>query len=103
MAQQWLICYDIREPRRLQRVHKYCCDAAMAVQLSVFVAAFSRAQRLAFVRGLEALINEREDDVRLYPIGDINQARLLGTSRLPPMVEAMIQFQQQPDKEGHRR
>lgn len=64
----YLICYDIANPRRLQRVHRALSKVALAVQYSVFVAPFTEAelQRVWDILAFE--INPKEDDVRAYPI-----------------------------------
>ena len=39
-------------------------------------------------------MDEAVDDVRLYPIDDLANAIIQGTTRLPLMVESLIRMQQ---------
>jgi CRISPR-associated protein Cas2 len=82
----WIIAYDVREPGRLVRVHKYLAKRAFALQYSVFAADLSDKGLAAAKRALSKLINEREDDVRFYaaPVGF--DVRTFGTGRLPKGV-----------------
>lgn len=96
---EWLICYDIRDRRRLTRVHRCCCRYAMPLQLSVFAARLSEQRLQNLLEQLEQLIDPDEDDIRVYPIADLNDSILFGTSRLPPMLEAIIKFQQDTESE----
>lgn len=62
----FLICYDIADPKRLGRVHRYLKKRSLPVQYSVFTAEFKRAQVDALMLALLTLIDQREDDVRCY-------------------------------------
>lgn len=66
--QQWyVIAYDIRNPKRLQRVHYFLSKRALALQNSVFMAKKDARALDQLMRG----VNQRAtaaDDVRLYPI-----------------------------------
>lgn len=64
----YLIAYDIRDPRRLRRLHYYLRKRAIAVQESVF-ALHADANQLADIeQGMLQYIDAREDDLRLYAI-----------------------------------
>ena len=64
----YLICYDIANPRRLQRVHRALSRVALAVQYSVFVAPFTEGELGRVWDRLACEINPKEDDIRAYPI-----------------------------------
>lgn len=64
----YLITYDISDSRRLKRVHRLLKKHAIAMQYSVFIAVLSQGDRDELVNELDALINDKEDDVRLYPL-----------------------------------
>lgn len=64
----WLIAYDIRDPRRLVRVHRYLRDYATPIQYSVFLYRATSARIPHLLRGLERHIEPLEDDVRAYPL-----------------------------------
>lgn len=81
-----LICYDIADPDRLVRVHRYVSARAFAVQYSVFIADLKRAEVEEVVAGLEELINPWEDDVRIYPLPQKPRAVGLGRTMFPEGV-----------------
>jgi CRISPR-associated protein Cas2 len=64
----YLIAYDVREPKRLQRIHYHLRKHALAVQKSVFLL-HADADGLAEVeRGLRERADARDDDLRLYAV-----------------------------------
>lgn len=64
----WLIAYDISQPRRLARVHRYIKTVAAPAQYSLYVAE-DTAQGIQRIRDeLAQLIDPREDDVRIYQL-----------------------------------
>lgn len=65
----YLLGYDIRQPRRLKRVHRFLKGEAIAAQQSLFLFHGTPASRDELLKELDQLIDPREDDVRLYPIG----------------------------------
>src|SRR5436853_64939 len=65
-ARTYLVAYDIRAPRRLQRVHKALSKVGYALQYSVFAVDLADWERLRLVARLRRLIDEKEDDVRFY-------------------------------------
>lgn len=61
---RYLIAYDVRDARRLRRLHQYLRGEALALQESVFLWE-GPAQTLAILQSdIRRLINAREDDVR---------------------------------------
>jgi CRISPR-associated protein Cas2 len=62
----YLVAYDIRAPRRLQRVHKALSKVGYSLQYSVFSVDLEEWERPTLVAKLRRLIDEREDDVRFY-------------------------------------
>lgn len=64
----YLITYDISDPRRLQRVHRLLKSHAIAMQYSVFIAVMNQTDRDELIGKLTKLIDEQQDDIRLYPL-----------------------------------
>lgn len=64
----WLVAYDIRDPRRLRRVHRYLRNYATPIQYSVFLYRATPTNIPHLLKGLEQHINPQEDDVRAYPL-----------------------------------
>lgn len=75
VSRSWyLLAYDIRDPKRLQKVHYYLRKRALAAQLSVFFLHTSEDGLVTVLDGVASRIDPRQDDVRAYPIqhpGDI--------------------------------
>lgn len=65
---QYLICYDVRDPQRLVRVHRYLTGVAVPIQYSVFTGFFSERELAAVLAEVEDRIEVRADDVRVYPM-----------------------------------
>jgi CRISPR-associated protein Cas2 len=65
-ARTYLVAYDIRAPRRLQRVHKALSKVGYSLQDSVFSADLEDCERPKLVTRLRRLIDENEDDVRFH-------------------------------------
>jgi CRISPR-associated protein Cas2 len=65
-ARTYLVTYDIRAPRRLQRVHRALSKVGYALQYSVFAVDLRDLERARLVGRLRRLIDETEDDVRFY-------------------------------------
>lgn len=64
----WIVAYDIADPRRLGRVHRYMVKRAIPIQKSIFQATMSSAQMLKLKQGLARLIDAGADDIRMYPL-----------------------------------
>ena len=64
----WLIAYDVCEPRRLARLHRFLAKRAQAVQYSVFTAELSPKERSRLEREIRQRIDPKVDDVRFYPL-----------------------------------
>lgn len=77
-----LITYDVstQSPegrRRLQRVAKYCEGRGVRVQNSVFECVLDAAQLAEARHALEALIDPKEDSLRLYLLGNRTQRNVV--------------------------
>ena len=68
--QTWLIAYDIRQPARLQRVHKYLSCLGHALQYSLFVADLNHVELEAAKHELAKRADEAFDDVRMYALSE---------------------------------
>ncbi len=76
---RYLISYDIREPRRLLRVMRRVRQQAIPVQYSVYYAELYAHELNQLVTGLEALIEPKVDDVRIYAVGSLSDAIYMGS------------------------
>lgn len=79
----WLIAYDIADPRRLRRVHRFLCSHAVPVQYSVF-ATRATPMKVGLIRAsLSELIDAAEDDVRFYPVPEPADLTVFGRKAVP--------------------
>lgn len=62
----YLITYDIRNPKRLQRLHRYLRTQGYALQESVFAWQGDQIAVAQLKRKLVTLIRPQVDDLRLY-------------------------------------
>jgi CRISPR-associated protein Cas2 len=90
MMRAYLIAYDIREPKRLGRVHRYLKRIGLALQYSVFVVRLTERQLDRVMRGLSRLIDPRCDDVRAYPVPADPDWLWLGRQALPEEVYLLV-------------
>ena len=79
----YIICYDIANPRRLGRIHRALKKQALAVQYSVFLFSGTESQLQRCMDKLQALMDECYDDIRAYPLPQRGLRLVLGASPLP--------------------
>lgn len=82
-ARLCVVCYDIADPKRLNRVHRYLRRLAVPVQYSVFTTSLTPKKQQRLMQGLARIIDDREDDVRLYPLPSRLEHLSLGRQWLP--------------------
>ncbi len=82
----YLIAYDIRDPRRLVRIHRYLRRHAVPVQYSVFVGRLTGRHLARVTAGIEQIIDARRDDVRIYPLPARCERETLGPELFPKGV-----------------
>lgn len=86
---QWLVAYDIADPKRLARVHRLLVAWALPAQYSVFLLVATRESVGVLVGELARLIHPRQDDVRIFRL-EPGWQRSLGASTLPRGVLALF-------------
>lgn len=68
-SEYWfIISYDIRLPKRLQRLHRWLKRHAFALQESVFIFAGTQAAWERLQQGIQSRIKVTEDDVKVYKL-----------------------------------
>lgn len=94
-----ILAYDISDERRLSRVHRRVKRDGVALQYSLFDLHLPQSRLRRLLGDLRDLIDEREDDVRVYgPRLDLPVA-WLGVS---PMRAGLQLFNNLDDKVEHR-
>ena len=79
----WLVTYDIADPRRLAQVFKRLKKAGVPVQYSVFSVDANAMKMKMLVTQLAALIDPKEDDIRAYRLPERGWRATLGEAILP--------------------
>lgn len=69
MRRYYLVTYDVRDPRRLRRVHKLLRSYGQAWQLSVFFCRLKQIDRIRLEVELAQEINQHEDAVLIVELG----------------------------------
>ena len=64
----YVLAYDIRNPKRLRRVHAHVKKHGVSLQKSVFLIHADPGTLARLKAGVLARVDEAEDDVRLYPV-----------------------------------
>uniref|UniRef100_A0A7C2K179 CRISPR-associated endoribonuclease Cas2 n=1 Tax=Schlesneria paludicola TaxID=360056 RepID=A0A7C2K179_9PLAN len=90
MRRCFLVCYDIRDPKRLRQVHKICKGYGESWQYSIFFCILKAIDRVRLQTELEEVMNLREDQVLLIDLGpDEPTARANAVSLGQPMGEVL--------------
>ena len=80
---EWLVTYDIADPRRLARVFKCLKQVGIPVQYSIFSVDASNEKMGTLMSQLATLIDPRVDDVRAYRLPEKGWRASLGDAMLP--------------------
>lgn len=80
---EYLIAYDITNPKRLARVHRALSKVAMPIEYSVFYAVLDPRQIVRHLAEISALIDPSSDDLRCYPLPAHGLKTRLGRATLP--------------------
>ncbi|HQE67158.1 MAG TPA: CRISPR-associated endonuclease Cas2 [Bacillota bacterium] len=87
MKSSYLVCYDIRDERRLMRVYKTMKKTGLHIQYSVFHCRLEWHELLELKAKLKDIINEKEDDLRIYPLPQAGKVSVMGCGdRVPEGV-----------------
>lgn len=88
----WLVCYDIRNAKRLRRVAKTMERYGVRVQKSVFEC-WLEDQRLAELReAVGKIMDDKEDGLRLYYLCEVcrEQSEQLGGTSIATVKQFII-------------
>ena len=92
-----IIAYDISDPRRLQKAHRYLIQHAIPLQKahryliqhaiplqnSIFLHIGSREQARQCFEELCRMLHPKQDDLRFYPLANSSIIHTLGQTALP--------------------
>ncbi len=92
MKANYIVCYDIRDPRRLGKVYKLMKGRGLHIQYSVFHCRLTWPNLLELKEKLTCLIDSTADDVRIYPLPAEEKVIIMGCGdRVPDGVEIFIE------------
>ena len=69
MRRCYLVCYDIRHPKRLRRVHKVLKGYGESWQFSIFFCVLKDIDRVRLQADLEERMNLKEDQTVILDLG----------------------------------
>ncbi len=69
MRRCYLVCYDIRDPKRLRCVHRVVRGYGESWQFSVFFCVLRDIDRVRLQNDLENQMNQKEDQVMILDLG----------------------------------
>ena len=89
----WLIAYDISDPKRLNRVHRFVIKHCVPVQYSLYYFEGSTRAVQGLLNGIDNLIKPEADDVRAYPLPSEPDIVTLGRGSLPSTMQLLSSTQ----------
>lgn len=91
MTSNYLVCYDIKDERRLMRVYKKMKSRGLHIQYSVFHCRLSRDELLELKRSLGDIIEKSMDDIRIYSLPTDIKVTVLGQGdRIPEGITILL-------------
>lgn len=85
----WLITYDITNPKRLSRLHRFLRKHAVPVQYSVFHYEGNPAQMGRLITQIANRIDPKTDDVRAYQLPEQLSIDTLGRGSIPTLTSLL--------------
>src|SRR5690625_4355737 len=79
----YLICYDISDPKRLGRIHREMKRWALPIQYSVFLYSGDNRTLAGHLKRISRMVNDRNDDLRCYPLPARGLRQRMGRATLP--------------------
>lgn len=79
----WLIAYDIRDPRRLSRLHAFIIRHTIPVQYSVYLFEGHAGELGSLLANIRSRIDNRVDDVRAYFVPENAEIHMIGRASFP--------------------
>ncbi|MGQ9506146.1 MAG: CRISPR-associated endonuclease Cas2 [Thermogutta sp.] len=94
MRRCYLVCYDIRDPKRLRHVHKVLKGYGEAWQFSVFFCVLKDIDRVRLQTDLEEQMNLKEDQAMILDLGpnekEVREAVTVIGQPLPEQDSGMV-------------
>lgn len=84
MRRCYLVCYDVRHPKRLRRTHRLMKAYGEPWQYSVFYCALKDIDRVRLENQLREILNLKEDQVLIVDLGSNEDAARNSAAALGP-------------------
>jgi CRISPR-associated protein Cas2 len=83
----YIVSYDICDRKRLAKLAKLLEKIAIRIQKSIFLLKASKNELLGLINSIKDIINEEQDDVRIYKINIEKSLHLASATDLKnPMI-----------------
>lgn len=76
--QHFVVCYDIKDPKRLKKVHRLISKELLQIQYSIYYGTLFLQDMDALIAKLERIIDSHHDDVKVYQIQSLESAFIKG-------------------------
>ncbi len=84
MKAGYLVCYDISDPARLNRIFRYLKGRGLHIQYSVFYCSLTWQELGSLKNKLSEFIDPKQDDIRIYPLPSDTKVTVMGCGdRIP--------------------
>lgn len=83
MKRSYILGYDIREPKRLAKIHKTMVQFACPIEYSIFLFYGGRKQLEELLKRVIQLMDLQNDDLRCYELPIDGFQRRIGKATLP--------------------
>ncbi len=91
MTSSYLVCYDIRNTKRLAQTYRHLKEMGVHIQYSVFHCRLRYADLLQLENDLGAIIDAKKDDIRIYPLPSEGSVTIFGCGdRVPEGVNIFL-------------
>lgn len=95
MRRCYVVCYDIRDAKRLRRVHQICKGFGVSWQYSIFFCTIKPIDRVRLQVELEEVMNLHEDQVLIIDLGENEEAArsraaVIGQSMAEPLEGTVV-------------
>jgi CRISPR-associated protein Cas2 len=78
-TQRWLLAHDIADPKRLKKVWRVMRKEGLPLQYSLYLLQGDRQRVQRLLEQLAPIIDNKRDDLRVYPLGENTRLWGLGT------------------------
>ncbi len=91
MKANYIVCYDIVDDKRLSRIFRFLKQRGIHIQYSVFYCRLTWEELVKLKMGLRSIIDEKKDDVRIYPLPSDSKTIVMGCGdRAPEGVDIFL-------------